>query len=202
MSRRRRGETRREILNTAERLLQARGFHGFSYHHISEKLGVRNAAVHYHFPTKADLGAAVARRFREDFAWWRRQLESRGLDGGARLEAYFDLDGRYASERKVCPLGVVGVEFGGLPPEMCREAGALQEDVFAFLVDTLGDGRADGSMRFDGDVEDVARQVLAATQGGLQLARVQGESAYYSVLKGLRSTLGMRELESARRLAG
>ncbi len=68
---RRRGETRKDILNAAEQFLQLRGYNGFSYHHISAELGVRNAAVHYHFPTKADLGAAVIRRFRENFRWWR-----------------------------------------------------------------------------------------------------------------------------------
>ncbi|HEY3475881.1 MAG TPA: TetR/AcrR family transcriptional regulator, partial [Anaerolineales bacterium] len=47
--------SKRTILNMAEDLLQYKGFNGFSYAHISSKLGVKNAAIHYHFPTKEDL---------------------------------------------------------------------------------------------------------------------------------------------------
>ena len=46
--------TKDKILDLASNMLQEHGYNGFSYGHISKQLGVRNAAVHYHFPTKAD----------------------------------------------------------------------------------------------------------------------------------------------------
>ncbi len=197
----RRGDTRRDILNTAEQLLQLRGYHGFSYHHIAAELGMRNAAVHYHFPGKSDLGAAVIQRFREGFRWWRQQLDPRGLTGAQQLERFLALDGRYAEQRKVCPLGVVGVEFEGLPPQMCREADQLLDDVLGYIRAALDAGLADGSLSFRGDTHTVALQVVAATQGALQLHRVRGRG-YAEVSASLREQLGMREVPAPARAVG
>ena len=36
-----------------------RGLNGFSYRDISEPMGVKNAAIHYHFPNKMDLVKAL-----------------------------------------------------------------------------------------------------------------------------------------------
>ena len=49
-------DTASEILDVAERLVQVRGFNGFSYADIAEALEVTKASLHYHFPTKGDLG--------------------------------------------------------------------------------------------------------------------------------------------------
>src|ERR1700733_8531548 len=55
------------ILNVAERLAQTRGYNGFSYADISAQLGVTKASLHYHFPTKAELGRALIERYRTLF---------------------------------------------------------------------------------------------------------------------------------------
>ena len=51
--------TREQIINKAAQLMLQRGLNGFSYRDISEPLGVKNAAIHYHFPSKADLVLAL-----------------------------------------------------------------------------------------------------------------------------------------------
>ena len=55
------------ILSEAQRLVQMRGFNGFSYADIAETLGVTKASLHYHFPSKAELGRRLIDRYREDF---------------------------------------------------------------------------------------------------------------------------------------
>src|SRR5208282_4598313 len=56
------------ILNVAERLAQTRGYNGFSYADIAEELGVTKASLHYHFPSKAELGRALITRYQAVFA--------------------------------------------------------------------------------------------------------------------------------------
>ena len=56
-----------EILDVAEALVQTRGYNGFSFRDVAAAVGVKSSSVHYHFPTKADLGATLARRYRERF---------------------------------------------------------------------------------------------------------------------------------------
>ena len=40
------------ILDVAERLVQVRGFNGFSYADVAAELGVTKASLHYHFPAR------------------------------------------------------------------------------------------------------------------------------------------------------
>ena len=62
------GDTAERILDVAERLVQTRGFNGFSYADIAGELGMTKAALHYHFAGKAELGEALVTRYAERFA--------------------------------------------------------------------------------------------------------------------------------------
>jgi AcrR family transcriptional regulator len=58
-------DTRTRILDAAEQLFADRGFQGTSVRAITELAGANLAAVGYHFGSKADLLAAMARRIVE-----------------------------------------------------------------------------------------------------------------------------------------
>ena len=58
-------DTRGQIMDRAAQLLMSRGYKGFSYRDISSHLGVKNAAVHYHFPAKTDLALALVDEYRQ-----------------------------------------------------------------------------------------------------------------------------------------
>ena len=62
-----RSKTAEEILDVAEMLIQTRGYSASSYQDISQVLGIRKASIHYHFPSKTDLGVAVIERYAERF---------------------------------------------------------------------------------------------------------------------------------------
>ena len=68
--------TASRILDVAERLVQTRGFNGFSYADIATELAVTKASLHYHFPTKVALGRAVIARYHEVFARLLREIDA------------------------------------------------------------------------------------------------------------------------------
>ena len=47
---------KKQIMDTAEELLQKRSFSSFSYQDLSDQIGISKATIHHHFPTKDDLG--------------------------------------------------------------------------------------------------------------------------------------------------
>ena len=49
-------DTATQILDVAERLVQVRGFNGFSYADVATELTINKAALHYHFPVKQNWG--------------------------------------------------------------------------------------------------------------------------------------------------
>ena len=61
-----RTDTADQILDVAEHLVEVRGFNAFSYADVGTELGLTNAALHYHFSTKADLGEALISRYTLD----------------------------------------------------------------------------------------------------------------------------------------
>lgn len=189
-----RRDTREEILNCAEELLQRRGYNGFSYQHIAVQLGIRNAAIHYHFPAKEDLGVALVKRFRERFQEWTASLAP--LDGWDRLQAYFRtyVDHLTGEECRLCPGGVLAAEFGTLADPMRLEARLLVREIYEWLVETLELGRRQGVLHFIGDALDKAVGIGAALQGGLQIARLVEHERFHQLLDQLALELtGARE---------
>ena len=186
-------DTREEILASAEELLLKRGFNGFSYQHIAVKLGIRNAAIHYHFTTKEDLGVALVRRYRLRFLSWTDEAAATQASAFEKLVSYLQtyidyLEGHW----RICPVGIFGAEFDAIPDLMRREAQMLMRDVYEWMVMTLQEGRRDGSIAYQGDSRDKAMEVAAALQGALQFASMAGRERFEQVFRqialGLQST--------------
>ena len=55
-----------QILEVATELVQTRGYSAFSYQDLSNRLGITKASIHHHFPSKGDLGRAVAEKYNTD----------------------------------------------------------------------------------------------------------------------------------------
>lgn len=170
------GDTREEIIRTAGRLLQTRGYNGFSYAHIADALGVKPAAIHYHFKTKQDLGVAVARRFSER---WRSFREAY-VDAGprVRLEAVFEMYARLAERRRICPAASIHAELDAVPEAVGAAAAEVVNELLTWLEEALEDGRETGELSFEGDARELALVLASMAQGALQIARTQGPEVF------------------------
>ena len=104
----RQGNTREQILHHATHLLMSRGYNGFSYRDISTELGVKNAAIHYHFPAKADLALALVHEYHQIL---REQTAEFMAYGGPALP---QLEGLFRFTEMQCQQGrcAVGLKCG------------------------------------------------------------------------------------------
>lgn len=183
-----RTDTRKKILDLAEVLMLSRGFNAFSYQHISGELGVRNAAIHYHFPKKTDLGVALIERYRRRFA---RYVEAQaGLSPVVQLARYFELTDNYYDKQQICPSGILSAELHTLPLEMQQCTAQFVEEMRAWAVDIVRRGQQAGAMQYAGTPEGMGTIVFAAMQGSLQLARLDG-GALDEVKQQIRLLLGI-----------
>ncbi|MDC7716754.1 TetR/AcrR family transcriptional regulator [Vogesella sp. DC21W] len=183
-----RTDTRKKILDLAEVLMLSRGFNAFSYQHISGELGVRNAAIHYHFPKKTDLGVALIERYRRRFA--RYVAAQAELPPPLQLERYFTLADTYYDKQQICPSGILSAELHTLPPEMRQCTASFVEEMRAWAVDIVRRGQQEGAMQYAGTPEGMGTIVFAAMQGSLQLARLDG-GALDEVKQQIRLLLGI-----------
>lgn len=166
-------DTRTRILDVVEALLMERGFNAISYQDISDRIGIRKASVHYHFPTKADLGVAVVRRYVDRVAAKEVPVES--LDGpmfAVALDHFLDVFAQIgARSPKVCLCGVMGAEFETLPEAMQAEVRRFFNGLRTWLGAMLERGRAKEALTFGGDASDIARAMVAMLEGALIIGR-------------------------------
>jgi TetR/AcrR family transcriptional repressor of nem operon len=184
-------DTRNQILDLAESLLLDKGFNGFSYKHIAEQLGVKNAAIHYHFPAKSDLGTALVDRYRCRFRAWGKQ-QAQALSPTEKLNGYFGIALSYLRHGgKVCPLGMLETEFNILPVVVRNEAQALDREMREWLSEVLEEGLTSGEFVFSGEAEDKALVITATLQGVLQIARAAGAEVVFAAVRQLKKDLGI-----------
>ena len=176
--------TKRAILNLAEALMQDKGFNGFSYAHIASELGVKNAAIHYHFPSKEALGGAVVQRYRDRFQLWVNNPSVKDLPPVKKLEWFFGIySDMRADKGKVCLAGSLETEFNVIPESLRAQTKALTNELLSWLAATLEEGRRANVFHFTGDPAGKAGLILASLQGGLQLARALGTDMFHAVIE-------------------
>src|SRR3954467_6151180 len=107
------------ILNAAERRMQFGGFGGFSFREIAADVGIKSSSVHYHFPTKENLAAAVIRRRAERTSG---RIEERLEKNPDPVSVWTHAPpGTAVSEGHICPCTVLGAASQDLPPEVASE---------------------------------------------------------------------------------
>jgi AcrR family transcriptional regulator len=180
----RNSNTKRAIMDLAETFIQEKGFNGFSYAHIANELDVKNAAIHYHFPTKEELVCAVMQRYRDRFQLWINNSRIKNLSPREKLEWFFSIysDTR-ADNGKVCLGGSLETEFNSLPASLQEQTEALTNELLAWLQATLQEGREAGVFHFGGDPASKAALILSSLQGGLQMARALGTETFHAVVE-------------------
>ena len=173
-------DTATRILDHAERLLQTRGYNGFAYKDIAVEIGIRNASIHFHFPTKADLGLALAQRYHQRFRGAVAELVG---PAPTQLQAFAALFERTAAaEDRLCLCGMLAAEASTLPPAVAAEVRAFFDWCRAWLAATIAAGAADGTLAPRAAPEQCADALLAALEGGMLLARGQADPQHYPTL--------------------
>jgi AcrR family transcriptional regulator len=176
--------SKRTILNLAESLLQDKGFNGFSYADIAFELGVKNAAIHYHFPSKEALGIAVIQRYRERFRLWINNSRVKELSPEKKLEWFFSIYSDYRADNgKVCLVGSLEAEFNSIPDGLRGEVQNLNREMLTWLEATLSVGREAGVFKFNGSPASKAALIYSSVQGALQMARALGTKKFRDVVE-------------------
>jgi TetR/AcrR family transcriptional regulator, transcriptional repressor for nem operon len=170
--------TASRILDVAERLVQVRGFNGFSYADIAAELQITKAALHYHFAGKADLGEALITRYASRFAAALAQTDP-GLSASGKLAAYADLYLQVLRDRKMCLCGMLAAEYQTLPQPMRDAVLGFFDQNESWLEAVLVQGRDEGSLHFTGSARDTARMVISGLEGAMLIARPYGDIARF-----------------------
>jgi TetR/AcrR family transcriptional repressor of nem operon len=171
--------TAARILDAAERLVQVRGFNGFSYADIAAEMRISKAALHYHFAGKADLGEALITRYARRFTAALAGVDDTAAGATAKLAAYAGLYLAVLRNRSMCLCGMLAAEYQTLPQPMRDAVIGFFDSNESWLEGVLEQGRQDGSLQFAGSARDTARMFVSSLEGAMLIARPYGDIARF-----------------------
>jgi TetR/AcrR family transcriptional repressor of nem operon len=107
------------ILDATERRMRMGGFHGFSFREIAADVGIKSSSVHYYFPSKEKLAAAVTKRYTQRIDAF---IDGGLVDGADTVDVWVAaFRGTLQSDDRMCPATVLGAAARDLPVEVASE---------------------------------------------------------------------------------
>jgi len=171
--------SREAILAAARRTAQAHGYGGLNFRELAEDVGIKAASIHYHFPSKADLGAAVARRYWEDTAAGLESMLAEASDPAACLRRYPNTFRKaLENDNRICLGSFMAAEYDGLPEAVKKEVQTFADVNVAWLSRVLSAAAVVNSEESEGR----ARAIFAAIAGAQLIARSRSDLSLFDAL--------------------
>jgi TetR/AcrR family transcriptional regulator, transcriptional repressor for nem operon len=177
-------DTAARILDIGERLVQVRGFNGFSYADVASELDMTKAALHYHFPGKAELGRALIERYTRRFTEALAGIDERIPDAPDKLAAYAGLYSEVLRGQRMCLCGMLAAEYQTLPDPMRDAVIAFIDLNEAWVEKVLSDGQRAGTITLTGPASDAARLIVSGLEGAMLVARPYADLARFDTAAG------------------
>jgi len=173
--------SREAILAAATRIAQTYGYNGLNFRDLAADVGIKAPSIYHHFQSKADLGAAVARRYWEDAAAGLDTISAEFADDPVRaLHEYPTRVFRRSLENgnRLCLCSFMSAEHDDLPAEVQKQVQAFADVNVAWLSKTL---LAAGLVK-RAESEARARSIFAAVSGAQLMARSRADISLFDGL--------------------
>lgn len=117
---------KQELLAVAQNKVREGGYNNFSFRELAKDVGIKSASVHYYFPTKADLGAELAKQYSNNFMDALGDPQTLYNTGKNPISAFASLF-KYSlhQDKQMCLCGLLGAETDILPELVRHEIRAF-----------------------------------------------------------------------------
>ncbi len=173
------GGTPQRILDIAERLMQVRGYNGFSYADVAETLHLTKASLHYHFPSKAELGRRLMERYTQNFLAALAVIDGTSASARQKLERYVSIYSDVLANNRMCLCGMLAAEYATLPKSVKAEVTRFFDTNEAWLAAVMQYGSQSEGLKLSSPPAEAARLMIAALEGAMMLARSYGDAARF-----------------------
>jgi len=178
-----RSATADRILDLAEERIQRRGYNAVSYGDLAEELDLTTAAIHYHFPSKADLVGTLVRRYRRQNAQKRAVLREQNDTLREQLTEYVDAFSAIMDGGGLCLCGILAADGPTLPQTVREEVHRFFAEQEDWLTDLLAEQTEGGAGLSGCDTpRDIAQLFLATLEGAMITTPNRNAGAYTNTL--------------------
>lgn len=172
-------ETKEKILATAQKLIQQRGFNGFSYADIAKEVGIRKASLHHHFPTKKDLGLSLLDTYSDQLKLALLNLDNSSFSTEKKLSTYVDIYRSSLKAERMCLGGMLASEALTLDPIMLPRLKYFFSINTSWLTKIFAEGESQQLFVLETSPEDQAELFVSALQGALLISRAMGNAIIF-----------------------
>ncbi len=166
-------DTKQTIMTAARAVVQAHGYNALSFRELAKEVGVKSASIHYHFPTKGDLGAALARRYTDEAATYFDELLAKSSDPETCIRNYTKVfRAALLNDNRMCLCGIMAAERDDLPAEVRAQVDRFTEVNVRWLAKVLSLQKPEAD---EAALQHQALAIFAAIEGAQLVARGRGD---------------------------
>ena len=170
-------DTRERIMSVAKLMVQAHGYNALSFREIGKEVGVSSASIHHHFPTKGDLGAALAQRYTDDGSAWLEKLLATSKDAHKCMTGYTAIfRAALLNDNRMCLAGLMSAEYADLPVEVRVEVDRFTTVNVKWLTEVLALRKTKAGKDV---IQHQALAIFAALEGAQLVARGRDDIAMF-----------------------
>ena len=164
--------SKKKFVSVAAELFWKQGYNATGISEILEIAGLPKGSFYFYFKSKKELAIAVESYYEDLILSWFREAALAGdWNAFARELSRILVDGAAESERKGCPLALVGTELALIDPEISR--------VYTSGMNKLRDAMCDillspGIIK-ENDAKQLSEKALVAYEGRLMLYRLNND---------------------------
>ena len=168
-----------KILAAATKIAQAHGYGGLNIRNLAADVGIKAASIYHHFPSKADLAEAVAKRYWQDSAAVLEGLWAESSDPLYCLRQYPKTFRKsLESDNRMCLCSFMAAEFDDLPEAVKKEVQTFADVNVAWLGKVL----SAAAVVTAEESERRARAIFAAVAGAQLVARSRSDLSLFDAL--------------------
>jgi len=163
------------LLKAAENKVRLGGYSNFSFRELASEVGIKSASVHYHFPTKADLGAELAHQYTNSFLAALGEPSELKANGKNPIDVYTQLfRGALVTDKKMCLCGVLGAESDSLPDKVRFEVKRFFNQNLTWLSAAhLANGEPNPAQ--------AAIQTVSLLEGAMMISKTLDDNSYFEL---------------------
>lgn len=182
-------DTKSTLMAAARAMVQLRGYNSLSYRELGKEIGIKSSSIHYYFPSKGNLGAALAHEYTDDFLSYLNEMLTASPDWKHSINAYADVfRATLVRDNRMCLGGIMAAEHADLDEEVRVEVERFTELLVQWLTGVLQQGNP-------GKEPDALRKwafgIFAAIEGAQLVARGCGDVLVYDNILGAYRTTGL-----------
>ena len=162
--------TRDKIIQIGDDLIRRREYNAFSFSDISHELNIKNASIHYHFPTKSILVITIIQKHLLILGRFKKAVA-----GSASIEKMSKFLSVYATGRsnnKISILGALTSDYYTFDATVQTALKILMENTLNWLAEALIEGKKQGYFHYNIEDRTKALMIITNILGAEQLARI------------------------------